>query len=87
MAQQVSAGGASVSAHTLAADYGRYGAQLPGLFGPSPRLASFGLPGMPAADQYRQPTEGMPVFGLALTVLALAGLVVSWRRRSAWSLA
>ena len=87
MAQQASAGGASVSPHLLAANYGRYGAQLPGLFGPSPRLADFGLPALPAADQYRQPTEGVPVFGLALTVLALAGLAASWRRRSAWLLA
>jgi hypothetical protein len=87
MAQQASAGGASVSPHLLAANYGRYGAQLPGLFGPSPRLAGFGLPGLPAADQYRQPAEGVPVFGLALTVLALAGLAASWRRRGAWLLA
>jgi len=31
--------------------------------------------------------EGMPGFGLLLTLLAVAGLAVSWRRRSAWRLA
>jgi hypothetical protein len=87
MAQQASAGGAAASPQLLAAGYGRYGAQLPGLFGPSPRLSDFGLSGLAAAYRYRQPTEGVPSFGLALTTLAVAGLVVAWRRRGARSLA
>lgn len=87
MAQQVSSGGATASPHLLAANYGRYGAQLPGLFGPSPRLSDFGLSALAAAYRYRQPTEGVPTFGLALTALAVAGLAVSWRRRGARSLA
>jgi len=87
MAQQASAGGAAAGPHLLAANYGRYGAQLPGLFGPSPRLSDSGLSGLAAAYRYRQPAEGVPTFGLALTALALAGLAVSWRRRCARSLA
>ena len=87
MAQQARAGGAAAGPHLLAANYGRYGAQLPGLFGPSPRLSDSGLSGLAAAYRYRQPTEGVPTFGLALTALALAGLAVSWRRRGARSLA
>jgi hypothetical protein len=87
MAQQASAGGAAAGPHLLAASYGRYGAQLPGLFGPSPRLSDSGLSGLAAAYRYRQPTEGVPTFGLALTALALSGLAVSWRRRGARSLA
>jgi len=87
MAQQARAGGASASPWLLAADYGRYGAQLPGLFGPSPRLSSFGLSGLAAAYRYRQPTEGVPTFGLALTTLAVAGLAVCWRRPGARPLA
>ena len=31
--------------------------------------------------------EQMPMFGLLLSVLAVAGLAVRWRRRSAWLLA
>jgi len=87
MAQQASSGGAAASPQLLAVGYGRYGAQLPGLFGPSPRLSDFGLSGLAAAYRYRQPTEGVPTFGLALTTLAVAGLVVAWRRRGARSLA
>ena len=87
MAQQASAGGAAAGPHLLAASYGRYGAQLPGLLGPSPRLSDSGLSGLAAAYRYRQPTEGVPTFGLALTALALSGLAVSWRRRGARSLA
>jgi hypothetical protein len=87
MAQQAAAGGNTARASTLARGYGLYGAQLPGLFGPSPRIADFGLSSLAAVYQYRQPAEGVPTFGLVLTILAVAGLVVSWRRRSAWLLA
>ena len=87
MAQQASAGGAKASPHLLAAGYGMYGAQWPGLFAPSPRLADFGLSGLAAAYQYGQPAEGVPTFGLALTTLAMAGLALCWRRRGTRSLA
>jgi len=87
MAQQASAGGAAAPAAAQAHGYGLYGAQLPGLFGPSPRVADFGLSGLAAIYQYRQPAEGVPTFGLVLTALAVAGLAVSWRRHSAWLLA
>jgi hypothetical protein len=87
MARQAGEGGAAAPPAALARGYGLYGAQLPGLFGPSPRVADFGLPGLAALYQYRQPAEGVPTFGLMLTVLAAAGLAVSWRRGSAWLLA
>jgi len=87
MAQQASAGGSTASPHLLAANYGRYGAQLPGLFGPSPRLSDSAPSSLAAAYRYRQPTEGVPTFGLALTALAVVGLAVSWRRSGARSLA
>ena len=90
MAQQASAGGvggAGASPRLVARGFGLYGAQLPGLFGPSPRVSDFGLAGLAAVYQYRQPAEGVPTFGLLLTVLAVAGLAVSWRRRGARLLA
>ncbi len=87
MAQQASAGGSTASPRLLAANYGRYGAQLPGLFGPSPRLSDSAPPGLAAAYRYRQPAEGVPTFGLALTALAVIGLAASWRRRGTRSLA
>jgi hypothetical protein len=84
MAQQIAAGGAAASPHLLVKSDASYGAGLSGLFAPSPRAASFGLP-VPSA--YGPTGEGMPGFGLLLTVLAVAGLAAGWRRRSAWGLA
>ncbi len=84
MAQQLAAGGTAASPHVLALSDASYGTGLSGLFAPSPRAASHGLP-VPSA--YGPTGEGMPGFGLLLTVLAAAGLAVSWRRRSAWLLA
>jgi hypothetical protein len=52
------------------------------LFSPSPRLRSWGLGAL--AGGFRFPlSEGVPTFGITLTLLALAGLVISWRRPSA----
>jgi hypothetical protein len=94
MAQQVQAGGATAgpaiagSASSgpalLTATYGMYGADLPALFGPSPRLAGHGLSSLAAAYHYQASAEGLPTFGLILGVLALLGLAVGWRRLSAW---
>ena len=64
-----------------------YTAQLPGLFGPSPRVADFGMPRLAAVFQMTKPGEGVPAFGVVLSVLAVAGVAAAWRRRSGWLLA
>jgi hypothetical protein len=89
MIQQAASGGASVSAQVLAHTGKSYGVGLADLFAPSQRVASYGLSGLAnaAASADGRIGEGMPMFGLVLTVLALFGLAVSWRRRSAWLLA
>ena len=68
-----------------AAVYARYTAALPGLFAPSPRLASYGMTGLASIYQARpsMSIEGIAAFGVVLTVVAVLGLAVSWRRRSA----
>jgi len=82
MAWQTSSGGTTGPAATLPGWYRRLGAGLPTLFSPSPRLRSWGL-GALAGGFHFPLTEGVPTFGITLTVLALAGLALSWRRRSA----
>jgi hypothetical protein len=89
MIQQAVAGGASVGAHVLAHTGKSYGVGLFDLFAPSERVANFGLSGVAtaAATADGRIGEGMPMFGIVLTAVALFGLAVSWRRRSAWLLA
>ncbi|HEY3734240.1 MAG TPA: hypothetical protein VGL63_10025 [Streptosporangiaceae bacterium] len=100
MVQQVNAGGTSIDPHLLAVSYTSYGVGALGLFAPSPRLASFGLTKLGSQYYahgiiYRQglhhhliPTsEATPMFGLVLSVLALCGLILAWRRRNSWLLA
>jgi hypothetical protein len=82
MAGQASSGGTAAAGSILPAWYGRLGAGLPTLFSPSPRLRSWGL-GALAGGFHFPLSEGVPTFGITLTVLALAGLVISWRRPSA----
>jgi 4-amino-4-deoxy-L-arabinose transferase-like glycosyltransferase len=67
--------------------YVKYAAGLPGLFAPSPRLAVFGLHGLASVFQTPAPAEGVPTFGVTLSVLALLGLAAARRRRIAWLLA
>jgi hypothetical protein len=81
MIQQAASGGTSVSAAKLASDYGTYGAALPGVFSPSPQLYHVGLRAVASLYQYRVSAEAVATYGLVLSVLALFGLVVSWRRR------
>jgi hypothetical protein len=64
--------------------YGEYSIGLTGVFAPSPRIASFGLP---SVFHYQAPTEGVPTYGVVLSALAVAGLAAAWRRPSAWLLA
>ena len=86
IAQQTRSGGASSPAGGLEASYRDYSSSLPSMFAPSPRLAQLGL-GHLAFIFHGPVTDGVPDFGLVLTVLAVAGLLPSWRRRSAWLLA
>jgi hypothetical protein len=81
MIQQAASGGTSVSAAKLASDYGTFGASLPGLFAPSPQLQHVGLGTVASLYQYRVSAEAVATYGLVLSILALFGLVVSWRRR------
>ena len=89
MLQEVVAshGGLSIPPKLLAVSYKQYGIGLPGMFTPTPRVSLFGLKALAGPFLHGRDNEGMPMFGTTLTVLALAGLVASWRRRSAWQLA
>jgi len=91
MAEQLHSGGASVDPHLLAVTAKLYGQGLDTLFAPAQRVADFGLTSLaassPSSGYVGRTAEGMPMFGVVLGVLALAGLIVSWRRRSAWLLA
>jgi hypothetical protein len=90
IAQSVS-GGNQVDPHLLAVTSKKYGVSFSGLFAPAQRVGYYGLHHLAAwsgsSPQKEKIAEGMPMFGLTLTVLAVAGLAVSWRRRSAWQLA
>jgi hypothetical protein len=88
MAQQGASERAASSAQVVAADYIGSGAGLAQLFAPSPRLASYGLPALAAPYYHGGPVNLVVVgYGTVLSVLALLGLVVAWRRRSARLLA
>jgi hypothetical protein len=73
---------------TAPTGYGLYTASLPGLFAPSPHLASYGMTGlakiysahMTAATAASHAHEEAATFGVVLTLTALAGLVLAWRR-------
>jgi hypothetical protein len=92
MIRQVAEGGAAVGAQQLTATYREYGAGLPSLFAPSPRLGHFHvgtyhLSRLAAAYDFDEPSEGVPTFGVILAGLAVAGLALTWRRRQSWWLA
>ena len=85
MFQQSRSGGAAAPAAVLG--YQAWVANLPSQFAPSPRLASYGLTALGHIYTSRTHVETMNTFGVVLSALAVLGLVVSWRRRSAWLLA
>jgi hypothetical protein len=69
----------------LAHDYVSYGVALTQLFTPSPRVSDFGLRWLGGLFQDGITTEGMPTYGVALTVLAVLGAVLGWRHRHGWT--
>jgi hypothetical protein len=94
MIQQAGSGGTGVNGvdpHLLAVTSKIYGVGITDLFAPAQRVGYYGLHQLAAASasapDHGLTGEGMPMFGLVLTIVALLGLVVSWRRRSAWQLA
>ena len=84
---QTRAGGAAVPAGTVASDYVYSGTEFPAVFALSPRAAGLGLTWLKPISYQGHVRDGVLTFGLVLSVLAVAGLVVSWRRRNAWKLA
>jgi len=84
MIQQARAGGNATSAASLG--YTTWVANVPSLFAPSPRLADDGLTGLGHIYISQTRLETLNTFGVVLSLLAVLGLVVSWRRRSAWLL-
>ncbi len=87
MLQQALAGGNVVPADQLASTYGQFVASVPGLFAPSPRVASYGLAGLGSIYRSPAPGDALATFGLLLSALAAAGLAARWRQRTAWLLA
>jgi hypothetical protein len=83
MAQQALAGGAALPASVVAHQDTRYGVPLDSMFAPSPRTGYFGLHTIASVFYYQTRKEGVPTFGVILTLLALLGLVAAWRRSSA----
>jgi hypothetical protein len=88
MVQQAAANRNPASrAGLLDVNYVYSGASLQQMFAPSPRVADYGLTGL-SRFAYQGPyTIVITTFGVVLTALALFGIVVSWRRCHARSLA
>jgi hypothetical protein len=78
---------ASVPQGALAADYKNSGATLQQIFAPSPRVGFFGLHFL--AEDYLHSSAGLTftAYGVVLTLLALFGIRVWWRRHGTRPLA
>jgi hypothetical protein len=84
--QQARAGGLSTPPGSLQASYRDYSGSLPDMFAPSPRIDDFGL-GHLGFIFHGPLGDGIPTFGLLLSVLAVTGTAVVWGRTSARLLA
>lgn len=80
-------GGLHIHAQLLGVTDKLYGVGLPGMVAPTPRVADFGLTALAQPFMHSRDNEGLPMFGVTLTALALIGLVVAWRQRRTWQLA
>lgn len=87
MVAQTRSGGATVLPQLVNRYYTTSNSYFPGLFSVSPRAFGLGLTALKPVSYQGPLGDGVPTFGLLLTALAVAGLAVSWRRRSAWLLA
>jgi hypothetical protein len=87
MVAQTRSGGASFPPGAVDTDYAKSGANLAGLFAISPHAVRLGLTALRPYSYLGPVRDGVLTFGTALSALAVFGVVVSWRRRSAWLLA
>ena len=87
MIHEQARGGLRINTGLLGVTDKLYGVGLPGMFAPTPRVADFGLTALAQPFLHSRDNEGLPMFGVTLTVLGLIGLIVMWRRRRAWQLA
>ena len=87
MVAQAHSGGATLPSALVDKNYVTSGSYLPGLVTASPRVISLGLAALKPASYQAPIGDGIPTFGLVLSVLAVAGLAVTWRQRASWLLA
>jgi hypothetical protein len=87
MVAQTRSGGATLPPALVDKNYTTSGSYLPGLFTASPRVVSLGLTALKPISYQSPIGDGIPTFGLMLSVLAVAGLAVTWRQRASWLLA
>lgn len=78
MARQAGAGLTATS--ELSGQYERFAGELPSLFAPSTRVVGYRLTGLASIYTSHTGGESLATFGVVLTVLALLGLLVGWRR-------
>jgi hypothetical protein len=74
-------GAAQSDPAVLARSYLQYSVALPQMFTPSPRVGAFGLHGLAHLFYEGIETEAIPTFGVTLTVMALLGAFIGWRKR------
>ncbi len=87
MVAQTRSGGAAMPPDLVSRYYTTSGSYLPGVFAASPRVALYGLTWLKPIVYQGRTGDGVPTFGLVLSLLALLGLVTAWRQGSAWLLA
>jgi hypothetical protein len=87
MIHEQARGGLRIDAQLLGVTDKLYGVGLPGMFAPTPRVADFGLTALAQPFLHGRDNEGLPMFGVTLTALALIGVIVAWRQRRTWQLA
>src|SRR5262249_56694632 len=80
MIWQAASGGASTPPYVMYHDYIGSGAGLVQMFAPSPRLAAYGMASLAALYYHGRAGWVVIGYGLVVSVAALVGLVVAWRR-------
>ena len=83
MIWQTVSGGAWIPPHALAHSYLGSGVGLVQMFAPSPRLAGYGMASLASPYYHGRPGYVVVGYGLVLSLTALAGLAVAWRRPGA----